>query len=114
MMRVLVVDGRFSSTTRYSSAWIGLACFKLARRRAPAEAASDLENRLRTGALGYGDLKKALFEQYWNHFAAARIRRAELAAHLDYVNQVLREGATKARAVAQVVLQRAKVACGLE
>ena len=81
---------------------------------APAEAASDLENRLRTGALGYGDLKKALFEQYWNHFAAARIRRAELAAHLDYVNQVLREGATKARAVAQVVLQRAKVACGLE
>ena len=29
------------------------------------------------GGLGYGDLKKALFEHYWNHFAAARARRAE-------------------------------------
>src|SRR6266850_439453 len=60
---------------------------------APAEAARDYEDRLRAGGLGYGDLKKGLFEQYWNYFAAARARRAELAANLDYVNQVLSEGA---------------------
>ena len=28
--------------------------------------------------LGYGDLKKALFENYWNYFADARKKRAEL------------------------------------
>jgi tryptophanyl-tRNA synthetase len=81
---------------------------------APAEIARDLEDRLRAGGLGYGDLKKALFENYWTHFAAARSRRAELAANLDYVNQVLREGADRARAVARPVLNRAKLASGLD
>ena len=81
---------------------------------APAEVAKDFEDRLRAGGLGYGDLKKALFENYWNHFAAARAKRAELAANLDYVHQVLRAGATKAQTLARTVLQRAKVASGLE
>jgi tryptophanyl-tRNA synthetase len=81
---------------------------------APADVARDFEERLRAGGLGYGDLKKALFEHYWNCFAAARARRAELAAHPDYVNQVLHEGAVRARAVAQTVLQRARRACGLD
>jgi tryptophanyl-tRNA synthetase len=80
---------------------------------APAAVAKDHEDRLRAGGLGYGDLKKALFEQYWNYFAAARARRGELAANLDYVNQVLAEGSAKARNVAQQVLKRAKVASGL-
>jgi tryptophanyl-tRNA synthetase len=80
---------------------------------APSDVATDLENRLRAGGLGYGDLKKALFEHYWNHFTAARARRAELAANLDYVNQVLKEGAERARATARGVLTRARKACGL-
>jgi tryptophanyl-tRNA synthetase len=81
---------------------------------APAEVAKDFEDRLRAGGLGYGDLKKALFDQYWNYFAAARTKRAELVANLDYVHQVLREGADKARAKAQEVLKRARKASGLE
>jgi tryptophanyl-tRNA synthetase len=79
---------------------------------APATA-KDFEDRLRAGGLGYGDLKKALFENYWNYFAAARNKRAELVGNLDYVHGVLRDGATKARALAQKVLHRAKVASGL-
>ena len=81
---------------------------------APPGVAKDYEDRLRAGGLGYGDLKKALFEHYWNHFATARAKRAELAANLDYVNQVLADGASRARAVAQKVLHRARVASGLE
>ena len=80
---------------------------------APAEVAKDFEERLRAGGLGYGDLKKALFEHYWMTFATARARRAELAANLDYVHQVLREGANRARTVAVKVLERAKTAAGL-
>src|ERR1043166_1123297 len=79
---------------------------------APATA-KDFEDRLRAGGLGYGDLKKALFENYWNYFAAAQNKRAELVGNLDYVHGVLRDGATKARALAQKVLHRAKVASGL-
>jgi tryptophanyl-tRNA synthetase len=76
--------------------------------------ATDYENRLRAGGLGYGDLKKGLFEHYWAHFAEARKKRAELAANLDYVNGVLADGATKARTLAQTVLKRARKASGLE
>ena len=80
---------------------------------APPDVAGDFENRLRAGGLGYGDLKKALFEHYWNYFAPMRARRAELVANLDYVHQVLREGAERARTQASAVLKRAKQASGL-
>ena len=75
---------------------------------------SEYEDKLRAGGLGYGDLKKKLFEVYWDHFSAARKKRAELEANPDYVNRVLAEGAAKARAKAQTVLKRARKACGLE
>jgi len=81
---------------------------------APAEVGKDFEDRLRAGGLGYGDLKKALFEHYWTTFAPARARRAELATNLDYVHQVLREGASRAQTVAVKVLERAKAAAGLK
>src|SRR3954468_1140772 len=81
---------------------------------APAETAADFETRLRAGGSGYGDLKKALFEHTWNYFAAARAKRAELAANLDYVHGVLKEGAERAQAVADAVLKRARQASGLE
>jgi tryptophanyl-tRNA synthetase len=81
---------------------------------APPEVAKDFEERLRAGGLGYGDLKKAVFEHYWQFFAAARARRAELAANLDYVHSVLREGAERARTLGREVLNRAKKASGLD
>jgi tryptophanyl-tRNA synthetase len=81
---------------------------------APAEIARGFEDRLRAGGLGYGDLKKALFEHYWEHFRAARQRRAELVANLDYVQQVLADGASRARKTAGGVLQRARRNCGIE
>jgi len=81
---------------------------------APADVAKDFENRLRAGGLGYGDLKKALFEHYWNFFVEARKKRAELAANPDYVEKVLADGAAKARTKAREVLKRARKASGLE
>ncbi len=81
---------------------------------APEAVAKDIEDRLSAGGLGYGDLKKGLFENYWECFSAARVRRAELAANLDYVSEILSQGAERARGVATKVLQRAKRACGLD
>jgi tryptophanyl-tRNA synthetase len=88
-------------------------CVQLLRLLAPADVAADLEARLRAGGLGYGDLKKALFEHYWNYFADARARREGLLADPGYVEQVLVQGAERARAVASVVMDRARRACGL-
>jgi tryptophanyl-tRNA synthetase len=81
---------------------------------APEDVGNDYENRLRNGGLGYGDLKKALFENYWNYFSDARKKRAELAANRDFVHKVLADGAAKARGLADEVLKRARKNCGLE
>ncbi len=76
--------------------------------------AKEFEEKLRAGGLGYGDLKKALFENYWNYFVEARARRAELSSNLDYVEKILNDGAAKAQTLARTVLKRAKVASGLD
>src|SRR4026208_1911543 len=81
---------------------------------APARVLRCYETLLRAGGLGYGDLKKALFEHYWNYFAPARAKRAELAVNLDHVNEVLPKGAERARAVATKVRVRTKKAAGLD
>jgi tryptophanyl-tRNA synthetase len=81
---------------------------------APPDAARELVDRLRAGGMGYGDLKKALFQHYWEFFAAARARRVDLANHLDHVNGILSQGAENARAIARPVLRRARAHCGLD
>ena len=76
--------------------------------------AKDCEDQLRAGGYGYGHLKKALFEAYWNYFEPMRKKREELAENLDYVQEVLTKGAENARKVATEVNNRAKKACGLD
>jgi len=89
------------------------AAMQLLKLLAPAAVYADILGQLQAGGYGYGDLKKALFEHYWEFFREARERRAELAANLDHVAAVLRDGAERARVVATQVMARARQACGL-
>jgi tryptophanyl-tRNA synthetase len=66
-----------------------------------------------SGGLGYGHYKQQLWEAYWNYFAPMRQRREEILADPGYVNEVLRQGAKKARATASHVLDRIRRATGL-
>ena len=66
------------------------------------------------GGTGYGDFKKRLWEAYWEFFAPMRDRREELLEHPDYVDQVLAEGAGRAREEAERVLARVRKAVGLQ
>ncbi len=77
------------------------------------EVFADMDARLRKGGTGWGDLKKAAFESGWEHFAAARQRRAQLEAHPESVEDILRAGARKARALARATLAQAREAVGL-
>jgi len=86
---------------------------QLMKLLAPPEVAQEYEDRLRRGGLGYAELKRKLFECYWEYFAPARKRYAELKANPSIVHDVLVEGARKARATAQVVLARARAAAGV-
>jgi tryptophanyl-tRNA synthetase len=79
-----------------------------------ADVGKEWEEKLRAGGMGYGDLKKKLFEVYWDYFGPARAKREELIANLDYVNKILADGAAKARTKGTEVLTRARKACGLD
>jgi tryptophanyl-tRNA synthetase len=67
----------------------------------------------RRGGFGYGEVKKALADAAERYFAAPRARRAELAGNPARVQEILADGASRARQQAAAVLKRAKTACGL-
>jgi tryptophanyl-tRNA synthetase len=75
---------------------------------------TDLAGRYRAGGMGYGTAKKELLEKINNHFAPMREKRVELAAHMDYVEGVLQNGAERASVLARETLQKARQAVGLE
>jgi tryptophanyl-tRNA synthetase len=72
-----------------------------------------MEAEFRAGGVGYGDFKKRLFAAVWEYFAQLRQRRAELEADTGYVDSVLADGAERARAVADGVMDRVRKAVGL-
>jgi tryptophanyl-tRNA synthetase len=73
----------------------------------------ELAGRYRAGGLGYGQVKKELFERMWEYFKPYRDRRAQMAAEPGYVHQVMQKGAAKARAVAGVTLADVRRRVGL-
>jgi len=67
----------------------------------------------RRGGFGYGTVKKELAAVAEQFFHPARERRRELARDLDRVEQILTDGAIRARRKASEVLRRAQRACGI-
>lgn len=87
--------------------------FALYKLLADADAQAELAARYRAGGMGYGDAKKALYELMMDYFEPMRARREELAADPDFVEDVLRSGAEKVRAIALPTLDAARKAVGL-
>jgi tryptophanyl-tRNA synthetase len=65
------------------------------------------------GGIGYGDFKKRLLEAVLAYFGPMKRRRDEILADPGYIDQVLANGAAKARAAATKVLDRVRRATGL-
>lgn len=88
--------------------------FALYKLLATAEEQADLAERYRAGGLGYGHAKMELLEKINAYFGPKREKRRELAEDMDYVNDVLRQGARKASVLARETLSKARQAVGLE
>ena len=86
---------------------------QLYRRVATTEQARAMEARLAAGGYGYGELKKELFAAIMDYFAPFRAERAKLVKNLDYVQQVLRDGAARANAEADKTMRKVREAVGL-
>jgi tryptophanyl-tRNA synthetase len=79
---------------------------------ATEEERSALAERYRAGGLGYGDAKQLLLTKIDELFGPAREKRKQLVADPAIVENVLREGAAKARSEAQATMKLVRTAAG--
>ena len=89
------------------------ALFQLWSLFADADAKAEMFERAKAGGLGYGDVKKDLLKRMLEYFEPMRERRAELEKRPDEIEDVLANGARRARELAMPVLQAAREAAGL-
>ncbi len=87
--------------------------FALYKLMATPEETEAMRQRYLAGGMGYGHAKLALFEKYSEYFAEMRAKRKELQAHPGRVEEILQEGARRARALAQQTMSRVCAAVGL-
>ena len=87
-----------------------VALYKLV---ATPEELEEMKARYRAGNYGYGHAKLALFEKLWSYFEPMRKRRAELEQNLDYVRDVMREGARRASVQADETMKLVRERVGL-
>jgi tryptophanyl-tRNA synthetase len=89
---------------------IPLQMYKLV---ATPDKAAELQAKLAAGGHGYGEVKKELVAVLTDYFAPFRKKREELVKNLDYVHDVLRQGAERANAVADETMTKVRQAVGL-
>lgn len=73
----------------------------------------ELQERYKSGKEGYGHFKKYLKELIWEELAEAREKREYYLSHMDEVNDILAQGAKKARAIASGKMEKVRDAIGL-
>lgn len=86
---------------------------QLFRLFADRESVAEMESSFRAGGVGYGHYKQQLFESIRDYFAPMRERRDELIKDPGYVDDVLAQGAKRARQQARVVMDRVRAAVGM-
>jgi tryptophanyl-tRNA synthetase len=91
----------------------GSTILALYRHFASPEEVAAMEAEFRAGGIGYGHFKQRLHERIWEYFAPLRERREALLREPEQVDEVLREGARRAGAVARETMERVRRAVGL-
>jgi tryptophanyl-tRNA synthetase len=87
--------------------------FSLLRLFASPQETAEWAERYHRGGLGYGEVKRRLAALYEETFGPRRAARARWQAHPNDVEDILRDGARRARAVAQDVMEHVRSACGI-
>ncbi|MBR8463458.1 tryptophan--tRNA ligase [Campylobacter sp. faydin G-24] len=72
-----------------------------------------LQQRYERGGEGHGHFKMYLNELVWEYFASAREKFAYYISHTDEVEQILSDGAAKARKVALPLIEKVRNATGI-
>ena len=70
-------------------------------------------DRFWSGGLGYREVKLAIFDLYMEKFSPIRARRQELGKQPEYIDEVMKQGAEKARKVGGPLVREARAAMGI-
>ncbi|UQZ89121.1 tryptophan--tRNA ligase [Deltaproteobacteria bacterium Smac51] len=87
--------------------------FALYKLFANDEQTAVMRDRYLTPGLKYVEAKKELLEIIWNYFEPQREKRAELVKDPDTIHDIMKAGAAKARAVAEVTMEDVRRRVGL-
>ena len=74
----------------------------------------EYESLYRSTGVRYGDIKASLSEAIFSELRPIQEKRVQLENNTEYVDQVIREGAEKARAVAQTTIDEVRSKMGLK
>ena len=86
---------------------------KIYKLFATKEQILEMENKFKQGGYGYGHAKKELLEQLLEFFEPIRKKREDLEKNPDFVKEVLKKGALKAREIALKKIEQVRKAVGL-
>ena len=82
--------------------------YQILRGVAPADLVAEVRTGLEQGGMGYGTIKKMLLAALIDEIGDKRDKYHDYLAHWDTVEDMLRTGAVRARALVKPVLERAK------
>jgi tryptophanyl-tRNA synthetase len=88
--------------------------FAIYRNFASPEALSTTRSEYERGGKSYSEMKQQLFELLEATFAEARLKYNELMNNKPYVDQLLLQGAEKARAIAVPLMQQIRAGIGVK
>ena len=77
------------------------------------EELAEMKRKFSEGGYGYGHGKTELLNKILDYFGEARAKREELVKNPEFVEEVLRKGAKKAREMAIAKIKEVKKAVGL-
>ena len=93
--------------------WEGCNIYDIASLFLNDEEKLELQARYKSGKEGYGHFKKYLKELIWEELGEAREKREYYFNHMDEVNDILAQGAQKAKAIADTKMEKVRAAIGL-
>ena len=73
----------------------------------------EIRQKFLAGNYGYGHGKNELFDKFMDYFTPFREKREQLEKNMDYVYDILKDGALKARSVASKKMEEVRSVAGL-
>ena len=93
--------------------WQNCNVYNIAKLFLDEDGQRDLQTRYERGGEGHGHFKMYLNELVWDYFADARGKFDYYLNHAGEVDEILNEGAKKARAVAAPIMEKIRTATGI-